>query len=157
MHMSTMSFRRKSPIRKSPIRKSPKMHMSTMSFRRKSPVHRRSPARKSISLSFSAQQIRDSQIKLLKDNLEELRESRLIAPAHLRPEFDKKAKSLVRRIRDLSGDINFNDVKLSEFLESGGVEYELDPKKSKIGHYKSELDKLRKEFRETGKINLRHK
>jgi hypothetical protein len=63
MHMSTMSFRRKSPIRKSP-----KMHMSTMSFRRKSPVHRRSPARRSISLSFSAQQIRD-QIKLLNSSL----------------------------------------------------------------------------------------
>jgi hypothetical protein len=66
MHMcsaSTMSFRGKSPVKKSP-----KMHMSTMSFRGKSPVHRRSPARRSISLSFSTQQMLDH-IKLLKDNL----------------------------------------------------------------------------------------
>ena len=96
------SVKRRSPkVKRSVKRRSPKVKRSVKRRSvKRSPVHRRR-----LSLSFTAKQIRDSQIRLLNDNIDKLDlEFDLLSPAERvekRDAYVRKFRSLARRIQDV--------------------------------------------------------
>ena len=95
------SVKRRSVKRRSVKRRSPKVKRSVKRRSvKRSPVRRRR-----LSLSFTAKQIRDSQIRLLNDNIDRLDlEFDLLSPAERvekRDAYVRKFRSLARRIQDV--------------------------------------------------------
>ena len=101
------SVKRRSPVKRRSVKRSRKVKRSV---KRRSPVKRsvkrRSPVRRRrLSLSFTAKQIRDSQIRVLYDNIDRLDlEFDLLSPAERvekRDAYVRKFRSLARRIQDV--------------------------------------------------------
>ena len=92
----------KRSVKRRSVKRSPKVKRRSVKRRsvKRSPVRRRR-----LSLSFTAKQIRDSQIRLLNDNIDKLDlEFDLLSPAERvekRDAYVRKFRSLARRIQDV--------------------------------------------------------